>query len=260
MNLAVSLLAACERHPELEAFPGLPDGELLVRTRQLAGGLDLEPGDRLAVVLDNRLETALLYWAAQWAGAVFVPLSWRVSDEELDFCLADCGARVVIRDGDELPDRAGASRRARTRRARAVAAALHVRNDGPPEGVPRSHRADRAGAWSQALQHGYGWADRTLGVMPLYHTMGIHSLLAMHLVGGCFVPQARWDAGQALALIEEQRITSLYLAPTLFHDLVHHPDLDRHELSSVRALGYAGAAMTSALVRRCVDVFNRRCS
>ncbi len=55
-------------------------------------------------MLDNRLETALLYWAAQWAGAVFVPLSWRVSDEELDYCLADSGARVVIRDGDELPD------------------------------------------------------------------------------------------------------------------------------------------------------------
>ena len=43
---------------------------------------------------------------------------------------------------------------------------------GRPKGVPRSHRADRAGAWSQALQHGYGWGDRTLGVMPLYHTMG----------------------------------------------------------------------------------------
>ena len=91
--------------------------------------------------------------------------------------------------------------------------------------------------------------------MPLYHTMGIHSLVAMHLVGGCFVPQARWDAGEALRLIEEQRITSLYLAPTLFHDLVHHPGLWASDVSSVRALGYAGAAMTSTLVRRCADVF-----
>ena len=91
--------------------------------------------------------------------------------------------------------------------------------------------------------------------MPLYHTMGIHSLLAMHLVGGCFVPQPRWDAGEALRLVAEQRITSLYLAPTLFHDLVHHPDAAAADVSSVRALGYAGAAMTSTLVRRCVDVF-----
>jgi 2-furoate---CoA ligase len=127
---------------------------------------------------------------------------------------------------------------------------------GKPKGVPRSHAADRAGGWSQALQHGYGWADRTLGVMPLYHTMGIHSLLAMHLVGGCFVPQARWDAGEALRLIEAERITSLYLAPTLFHDLVHHPELESRDVSSVRALGYAGAAMTSTLVRRCAEVFS----
>jgi 2-furoate---CoA ligase len=44
--------------------------------------------------------------------------------------------------------------------------------------------------------------------MPLYHTMGIHSLLAMHHVGGCFVSLPRWDAAQALRLIEEERITS----------------------------------------------------
>ena len=191
MNLAVSLLAACERHPELEAFPGLPYGELLVRTRQTAGGLDLEPGDRLAVVLDNRLETALLYWAAQWAGAVFVPLSWRVSEEELDYCLADCSAGVVVRNGDEVPD--GPEHPGALERGEDEPSLLLYTSGttGRPKGVPRSHRADRAGAWSQALQHGYGWADRTLGVMPLYHTMGIHSLLAMHLVGGCFVPQAR---------------------------------------------------------------------
>ena len=255
MNLAVSLLAACERQPELEAFPGLPYGELLARTQRIAGGLDLEPGDRLAVVLDNRPETALLYWAAQWAGAVFVPLSWRASEEELDYCLADSGARIVIRDGDELP--AGPEHPGVLDRGEHEPSLLLYTSGttGRPKGVPRSHRADRAGALSQALEHGYGSADRTLGVMPLYHTMGIHSLLAMHLVGGCFVPQPRWDPGRALALIEEQQITSLYLAPTLFHDLVHHADVSHRDLSSVRALGYAGAAMTSTLVRRCLDVF-----
>jgi 2-furoate---CoA ligase len=256
VNLASSLLAAGERHPELEAFPGLRYGELVERVRRIAGGLDVEPGERVAVVLDNRLETALLYWAAQWAGAVFVPLSWRVTDEELDYCLDDCGARLVIRDGDPLPD-GPAHPGALGRDEREISLLLYTSGTtGRPKGVPRSHAADRAGGWSQALQHGYGWADRTLGVMPLYHTMGIHSLVAMHLVGGCFVPQARWDAGEALRLVEEQRLSSLYLAPTLFHDLVHHPSLESTDVGSVRALGYAGAAMTSTLVRRCADVFS----
>ena len=71
----------------------------------------------MAVILDNRIETALLYWAAQWAGAVVVPLSWRLSEEELDYCIEDCGAAVVIRDGDGLPGRAGAPWRTRPRRA-----------------------------------------------------------------------------------------------------------------------------------------------
>ncbi len=90
--------------------------------------------------------------------------------------------------------------------------------------------------------------------MPLYHTMGIHSLLAMHLVGGCYVPQARWDPDEALELIERERITSLYLAPTLFHDLLGSDRLPEHDVSSVRALGYAGAAMTSSVV----DALRRR--
>ena len=126
---------------------------------------------------------------------------------------------------------------------------------GRPKGVPRSHRAERAGGLSQALQHGYLPGDRTLGVMPLYHTMGDHSMIAMSLIGGCFVCQPDWGAPEALSLIESERISSLFLAPTLFHDLVHDPACDPARLLSVRALGYAGAAMTSALVERCTETF-----
>jgi 2-furoate---CoA ligase len=256
VNLAQSLLDACERHPELEAFPEVRYGELLRRVAHIAGGLGVEPGARVAAVLDNRLETALLYWGAQWAGAVFVPLSWRLSEDELAYCIDDAGAEVVIRDGDPLPD-GPAHEGALDRDEREISLLLYTSGTtGRPKGVPRSHFADRAGGLGQALQHGYAHGDRTLGVMPLYHTMGIHSLIAMHLVGGCYVPQARWETAEALRLIQTERITSLYLVPTLFHDLVSHDRLDGHDLSSVRALGYAGAAMTSTVVKRCVEVFN----
>jgi 2-furoate---CoA ligase len=258
VNFAESLLDAAERHPRAEALPGIAYSELRERAARIAGGLDLRTGERLAIVLDNRIETALLYWAAQWCGAVFVPLSWRLNESDVDYCLADCGASVVIREGDRLPD-GSEHPGAHDRNERETSLILYTSGTtGRPKGVPRSHRADRAGGLSQALQHGYRFGDRTLGVMPLYHTMGIHSLLAMHLVGGCFVSQARWDAGDALRLIEEQRITSLYLAPTLYYDLVHHPDLAGFDLSSVETIAYAGAAMTSALVERCVEVFRPR--
>ena len=256
MNLAASLLAAAERHPDAEALPGLSYAQLRTHAARIAGGLGLEPGSRVATVLDNRPQTALLYWATQWAGLVFVPLSWRSSEIDLAYCIDDCEAAVVIREGDALPD-ADEHPGAVDRSDAEPSLLLYTSGTtGKPKGVPRSHRADRAGGLSQALQHGYREGERTLGVMPLYHTMGIHSLLAMHLVGGCFVSLARWDASQALALVERERITSLYLAPTLFHDLVNHPAAHRYDLSSVRSLGYAGAAMTSALVERCVELFD----
>ncbi|MCY3561522.1 MAG: AMP-binding protein [bacterium] len=126
---------------------------------------------------------------------------------------------------------------------------------GRPKGVPRSHAAERAGGLSQALHQSYRPGERTLGVMPLYHTMGIHTLLATQVVGGCYVCQPDWSPAVALDLIAAERIGSLYLAPTLFHDLVHSPQAATAEVPSVRSLAYAGAAMTSALVERCVEVF-----
>jgi 2-furoate---CoA ligase len=258
VNLALSLLAAAERHPQAEALPGITYAELRERAARIAGGLGLERGERLATVLDNRVETALLYWAAQWCGAVFVPLSWRASQADLDYCIEDCGARVVIREDSAVPD-GPEHPGALDRDEREPSLMLYTSGTtGRPKGVPRSHRADYCGSLFQVVQQGYRCGDRTLGVMPLYHTMGIHSLISMHLIGGCFLSQARWDPEEALRLIQEEQITSLYLAPTLFYDLVHHPSLGEYDLSSVETLCYAGAAMTSALVERCVDVFRPR--
>jgi len=276
VNLALSLDYAAERHPEREAVVDgdtrLGFSELRSRAARVAGSLADEGvarGDRLAAVLRNRHETVTLYWAAQWLGVTFVPLSWRASPAELDYCIEDSGARLVAGEEDgvvhvgerpfvsllecdehpgafDLPDEA-------------YSLLLYTSGTtGKPKGVPRSHRADRASGLSQIAHHGLEDGDRTLAVMPLYHTMGMHSLIAMSLLGGCLVNQQRWEAGEALDLIERERLTALYLAPTLYHDLVTHPDAPARDLSSVRALAYAGAAMTSALVERCCELFRPR--
>jgi 2-furoate---CoA ligase len=275
MNLAVHLDGAAVRHHEREALVQgelrLSYSELRRRAARLAGSLaalGLQPGDRLAAVLDNRHETVELYWATQWLGAVFVPLSWRLREDEIRYCIDDAGARLVARDDgaggvavDGTPfgrllegdEHAGAFERDE----REPSLMLYTSGTtGRPKGVPRSHRADRAAGLAQALQHGLVFGDRTLGVMPLYHTMGMHSLLAMSLVGGSFVCQPRWDAAVALELIECERLTSLYLVPTLFHDVTTND----HEVdvTSVESLAYAGAAMPGALVRRCLQVFEPR--
>lgn len=268
MNLARSLLYAAERTPESEAVvhgdSRLTYAALRERAARLARGLEergVGPGDRLAAVARNRRETAELFWACQWLGAVFVPLSHRVSRDDLDYCVSDSGAALVIGADESIePLVAGEEHSgALDLDERAPSIMLYTSGTtGRPKGVPRSHRAERAGALSQVIQHGYRIADRTLGVMPLYHTMGDHSLIAMSLIGGCYVCQPDWDPAEAFRLIERERITSLYLAPTLFHDLVTHPALPASGLSSVEAIGYAGAAMTSALAERCAAVFRPR--
>jgi 2-furoate---CoA ligase len=273
VNLALSLVYAAERLPEREA---VVDGKVRLtyaglreRSARLARGLEqlgVAHGGRVAAVLRNRHETVALYWAAQQLGATFVPLSWRATQAEVDYCIEDCGARVVATEEDGAVLVAGTAFEellaadehpgAFDLDDRAESLMLYTSGTtGKPKGVPRSHRADRAAGLSQVVHHGLDYGDRTLGVMPLYHTMGMHSLIAMSLVGGCFAAQQRWDAGEALALIERERLTSLYLAPTLYHDLVGHPDVERRDLSSVRALAYAGAAMTTSLVERCIEVF-----
>ncbi|MCC6222134.1 MAG: AMP-binding protein [Thermoleophilia bacterium] len=268
MNLALTLLYAAERTPEAEA---LVEGDVRVtyrelrdRAARLAAGLaarGIEPGDRVALVARNRLESAELLWACAWLGAVLVPLSHRIARTDLDYCVADSGAKLLVEaDEDVSPLRARAGHPgALDLDEREPAIMLYTSGTtGRPKGVPRSHRADRAAGLSQVLQHGYRPGDRTLGVMPLYHTMGVHSLVAMALAGGCYVCQRDWDAAGALELVERERLTSLYLAPTLFHDLVESPALAERDRSSVEVIGYAGSSMTGALAERCASVFAPR--
>src|SRR5437867_4032533 len=91
--------------------------------------------------------------------------------------------------------------------------------------------------------------------MPLYHTMGIHSLTSMAAIDGCFVCHPEWSAAQALALIARERLSALYLIPTLFWDLVHAPGLSAADVSTVRKLAYAGAPMLAPLTEACVRAF-----
>src|SRR6202008_3963019 len=111
---------------------------------------------------------------------------------------------------------------------------------GRPKGVPRRHRAERAAALAHIAQNLYGRGERTLGVMPLYHTMGVRSLLAMALVDGTFVCLPRFDAAAALRLIACKRITSRYLVPTLVQDVVDQPAVAAIDSNLFTERGFAG--------------------
>ncbi|WP_233858575.1 AMP-binding protein [Paraburkholderia sp. HD33-4] len=263
------------------------------RIGRVAAGLrslGLEHGDRLIVVLQNRWETATLHWACQFAGIVIVPVNWRAKPEELDHTIADAGARVLIYEPASA-DAVIASEAARTTarvglgqvegatcsfeglmaKPEEGTAALSPQpaasaddysvmlytsgTTGLAKGVPRRHRHERAAALAHVAQNLYRRGERTLGVMPLYHTMGVRSLLAMVLVDGVFVCVPRWNASSALHSIAEYGITCLYLVPTLYHDLLAAREFARTDIGSITKLGFAGAPMNDGLLKRCAAAF-----
>ncbi|SAK81047.1 feruloyl-CoA synthetase [Caballeronia hypogeia] len=263
------------------------------RIGRVAAGLrslGLERGDRLIVVLQNRWEMATLHWACQFAGIVIVPVNWRAKPEELDHTIIDAGARVVIYEPASadavitseaartttrigLDDVEGATRSfeqlmaTQEQGAAALAPQPAASADdysvmlytsgttGLAKGVPRRHRHERAAALAHVAQNLYRRGERTLGVMPLYHTMGVRSLLAMALIDGVFVCVRRWNASFALHSIAKYGITCLYLVPTLYHDLLAAPEFARTEIGSITKLGFAGAPMNDGLLKRCSAAF-----
>lgn len=121
---------------------------------------------------------------------------------------------------------------------------------GRGKAVPRSHRAERAASLAHVAQNALLAGDVALGVMPLYHTMGLRILLSSALLSGSFVCQPRFKAAETLDLIAAHRISSLYLVPTLYHDLMSELPGQRRDLSSIARLGFAGASMSEGLLRR----------
>jgi 2-furoate---CoA ligase len=292
LDLGTSFLTSVARDPDALA---IVDGELRLtyaewyrRISATVAGLDalgLKSGDHLVTVLQNRWEAATIHWACQFAGIIVTPLNWRVTADDLDFCLEDAEAKALIYEpaaAESIQSSSAAKLRPCVAIGRAegddvdfadltASAAADAQPRGTPEswsvmlytsgttarpkGVPRRQRAERAAALAHVAQNMYRHRERTLGVMPLYHTMGVRSLLAMSLIGGTFVCLPRFDAGAALALIAAEKITNLYLVPTLYHDLLHHERFAATDVSSVRKLGFAGASMTDGLLKQLQAAF-----
>ncbi len=290
LDLGTSFIGSVARDPNALA---IVDGEVRLTYRQWYrrisalvagfGRLGLKPGDHLVTLLQNNWQAATIHWACQFAGIIITPLNWRSTAAELDYCLDNADAKALayesvseaaVRTSTEAGKRrkigvavagdvdfeslVSADAPDALPRAKAEAWSVMLYTSGTtakPKGVPRRQRAERAASLAHVAQNLYRNGERTLGVMPLYHTMGVRSLLAMSLIGGCFVCLPRFEVARALELIEAEKITNLYLVPTLYHDLVHHERFQRTDVSSVRKIGFAGASMTDGLLKELQAAF-----
>ena len=99
--------------------------------------------------------------------------------------------------------------------------------------------------WEMATLH---WACQFLGVIVTPLNWRAKADEAQYCM-------SKFDAGAALAHFERERLTCLYLVPTLYHDLLHHPAFSPARVATVRKLGFAGAPMPEPLVHRLRTAF-----
>ena len=94
--------------------------------------------------------------------------------------------------------------------------------------------------------------------VPLFHVTGCNCVLhTVTIAGGRLVLMYRWDAAEALKLIEREGVTVFTGVPAMSRELLQHPDWGRTDTSSLLSMGGGGAAIPTDLVRRIDDGLSR---
>ncbi len=294
LDLGRTFLQAVEREPDRLAIVD-GDRRLTYREwANCIGALQksfykrgLTRGDRILTILQNRYEAATIHWACQMSGIAVVPLNWRSKPEEIDYCAQNSDVKLAFVEEISLQNYLDSE----TSKSIPVvlctdtaSSSTHVYFDslmeevgeptpdghvedisvmlftsgttGKPKGVPRKQRAERAAGVAHVAQNQYAMGEVTLGVMPLYHTMGVRTLLSLCIVNGTYVAVPRWDVEKAIDSIEAEKVTHLYLVPTLYHDMLESKNFSPSRVSSVRKLGFAGAPMHDALILKLDKAFS----
>jgi acyl-CoA synthetase (AMP-forming)/AMP-acid ligase II len=275
-------------------------GESDRRADALAGALTergIGPGDRVAILMDNRPEIVETMFGCWKAGLAVAPLNARFTASEIVFHVEDAGARVVVVDGRSAA--LVASLRDRLPAVELVVVvddepapdvgdvlswtALQAAHDGtrfPEVDVDRddlawlAYTSGTTGRPKGAmLTHGVlvfevlgmladffplGVQDVGMHAAPLTHGSGHVALV--FVAAGCgqvLMPTAGFDAGVFLELVERHRVAALFLVPTVIKVVAEHPDAARRALSSLRWVFYGGAPMYVEDIRRAHGVLGR---
>jgi long-chain acyl-CoA synthetase len=97
---------------------------------------------------------------------------------------------------------------------------------------------------------------RTLVGVPLFHVTGeVPVMLNSFVIGRCMVLMPKWDPGEALRLIEKERITYFVGVPTMSLELMNHPDRHAYDLSSLKDITAGGAPRPVSHVERLKQEF-----
>jgi long-chain acyl-CoA synthetase len=285
--------AFCERPGHIwamieEAATRNPDGEALVcgerrmdwrevvqQSARIAAGfarLGLARGDRVAVLLGNRIEFALTMFAAAHAGLVTVLLSTRQQKPEIAYVLTDCGAKLLIHEAthaDRIPDAPDVPdltlRISVDDVGNAQFAALLDHAPATPAAVGEEDTAMILYTSGAMLAHcnvihsamvfvssmRLTAADRSIAAVPLGHVTGVvANIMTMVRCAGTLIIMPEFKAAEYLKLAARERVTYTVMVPAMYNLCLLQPDFDSYDLSSWRIGGFGGAPMPIATIER----------
>jgi acyl-CoA synthetase (AMP-forming)/AMP-acid ligase II len=264
-------------------------GRFNAMANRLANGLralGIRRGDRVATLAPNRLEYPAVYFAVAKLGAIHVPVNFRYRAGEVRYTLTQSEASVLLYATEfaELVD--GLRRDLPAVRHflsfddhRGVADLMAQASDAEPEPEPElrerdphvmlytsgttgdpkgallSHRTYILQAAQTQAATGLGEDDVGLCMFPMFHMGGWALPLGYWVNGGCVVILEKAEPAEILRTVERERVTYLYLIPTLYNGVLALPEFEGTDVSSLRALGSGTSVMTEAQVRTIVERF-----
>jgi fatty-acyl-CoA synthase len=222
-------------------------GELEERSNRLAAALagrGIGPGDHVAMLQYNGIEFVEAFLAIQKLGACAVPVNFRLSREEVDYVLADSGARLAIAD-PELAARAGEVETlvvgpdyeaaiaaappqlpAHEVKAEDLAFLMYTSGTtGRPKGAMLSHQNLVVNTTNWLYEVGARPDDVWLSGLPLFHIGGLNGLLPFLHLGALAViePSGGFDPGLSIARLAEHDVSMCFFVPTQWQEICSHP-------------------------------------
>ena len=243
----------------------------------------IRKGDRVALMLRNGWEFCVSFFALVKLGAIAVPLNTAYKGEEAAFQLNDSGSVMLIVDPEfgnvitEIRPEISKVRNICVTNTEEFLELLkekeytvgNVQVDemdsavimytsgttGRPKGAVLSHKGCIAETMCTAeLLDWRAGRDKNLCPVPLFHVTG----LVMNFCGSVYagipvVFMKRFNAVDALKIIEEEKITTMIGVPTIMWLMLNVPELDHFDLRSFRCFAAGGSAAPEELLKACIE-------
>ena len=295
MNLGRIPAKTALLNPDKEALIDIPNnrritfGELDERIRRLANGLcaelDLNKGDRVAILSKNCIQYMEIFYACARSGLIAQPLNWRLNEPEMARILSDGEPSVLIgsEEYDEQTQRLGTDQNipsalvfsadpsCRYEQLIANASdsepanAADISGDDPvlilytggttgeSKGALHSHHSLYMGMLNQSIAERIVPTDVYMLTGQMFH---IPVALAMnYMAHGCPVVLINFDAKLALDVIQKERVSAFLGITTMINWMMAVEGFEDYDLSSLRNFQYGGGPMPRTVVEAALQAF-----